>query len=273
MTFRNPTLGELAKELDAAAGNKTALHEWIATARTYIATTYPSHLGAFEAALPEPSWHDIPLQTPAEKMIAGMNSQMRHDLQIATVMQKNAQLFSAWKSRLWGAIRAIDRFAEPALVSSPLTSPRQRLLRILHRFHTVALRLDQRRASRPAIGTIADEYDVQDVLFWLLHIEFDNIVREDPVPTTAGGSARIDIGIRDHDIVLEIKMPRDNQSETDVRDALLVDRGLYRKHPHCRELVCFVYDPRHRIKNPTGFESDLTVEAADLPTTTIVRPR
>lgn len=31
----------------------------------------------------------------------------------------------------------------------------------------------------------------------------------------------------------------------------------YKKHPQCRRLVCFVYDPEGRIANPSGIESDL----------------
>jgi REase_DpnII-MboI len=29
------------------------------------------------------------------------------------------------------------------------------------------------------------------------------------------------------------------------------DKAHYRKHPDCKTLVCFVYDPDHRLLNPT----------------------
>lgn len=37
---------------------------------------------------------------------------------------------------------------------------------------------------------------------------------------------------------------------------LIIDRARYEKHPDCKTLVCFVYDPGGRIENPVGIERD-----------------
>ena len=42
-----------------------------------------------------------------------------------------------------------------------------------------------------------------------------------------------------------------------VGEQLIIDIAKYKKHPQCRRLVCFVYDPEGRITNPAGIESDL----------------
>lgn len=42
-----------------------------------------------------------------------------------------------------------------------------------------------------------------------------------------------------------------------VGEQLIIDIAKYKKHPQCRRLVCFVYDPEGRISNPVGIEADL----------------
>lgn len=59
----------------------------------------------------------------------------------------------------------------------------------------------------------------------------------------------------------------------DLGAQLLVDIARYAKHPDCRTLVCFVYDPEGRIGNPVGIERDLEDHDGLLKVRVIIAPR
>src|SRR5262249_10805044 len=103
---------------------------------------------------------------------------------------KDAQVFTA----LQNVLRALRADYEDERVESPNRSDIPvfpQIEKLLTRFHLVAQRLKNRRANRPTFF-INDEYDVQDLLYALLQIEFDDIRIEEPTPSTAGKSARMD---------------------------------------------------------------------------------
>lgn len=145
------------------------------------------------------------------------------------------------------------------------------LVRLFTRFHIVAQQLRERHGGRPTLE-ITDEYDVQDLLHALLRLEFDDVRPEDHVPAYAGGRSRVDFLLKREQIVVEAKRTRDGLGATEVGAQLLVDIGRYRAHPDCKTLVCFVYDPEGRIKNPRGIEDDLTGGDHGLPVRVFIRP-
>ena len=65
------------------------------------------------------------------------------------------------------------------------------LKRILQRFDKVALQITRRRNKRSAL-TITDEYDVQNLLYSLLRLYYDDIRAEEWTLSYAGSSLRID---------------------------------------------------------------------------------
>jgi hypothetical protein len=132
--------------------------------------------------------------------------------------------------------------------------------RILDRFHLVALQLTRRHADRETLE-IMDEYDVQDLLHSLLHLFFDDIRPEDPVPRTAGGTSRMDFLLKAQRVVIEVKKTRQNLADREIGEELLIDIARYRSHPDCDTLICFVYDPERRILNPTGLKHDLELQS------------
>jgi hypothetical protein len=134
--------------------------------------------------------------------------------------------------------------------------------KLLTRFHLVAQQLKKRHAGRYTFG-ITDEYDVQDLLYALLRIEFDDIREEEPTPSSAGKSARMDFLLKKQRIVIEVKKTREKLADKEIGDELLVDIARYKNHPDCSTLVCFVYDPDQRIKNPAGLKQDLEALATD----------
>ncbi len=152
--------------------------------------------------------------------------------------------------------------------------PLDRLKRICERFHSVALELSRkRREGRPTL-TIADEYDVQDLLRGLLQLDFDDVRPEEWTPSYAGNASRVDFLLKNESIVVEVKKTRKNLGQREVSDQLIIDIARYRTVPHCDLLVCFVYDPDHVINNPAGVESDLTGQSTpDLEVVPVIAPR
>lgn len=137
----------------------------------------------------------------------------------------------------------------------------QRLLldaldQIVLRFHAVAIQLRNRHSERPTLD-VNDEYDVQDLLHALLRIYFDDVRPEEWVPSYAGSSSRTDFLLPQIDTVVETKKTRHGLTARSVGEQLIIDIAKYKRHPQCRRLVCFVYDPEGRVANPSGLEKDL----------------
>lgn len=132
-----------------------------------------------------------------------------------------------------------------------------RLERICSRFHLVVGEFNRRHDGRHGI-TVEDEYDVQDVLRGLLRLFFEDVRPEDCVPSYSGGNSRTDFVLKDEKTLVEVKMTRDRLGDKEIGEQLGVDALRYRAHPDARTLVCFVYDPHHRLKNPRGLETDLS---------------
>lgn len=124
------------------------------------------------------------------------------------------------------------------------------------RFHAVAVQLRQRHTDRPTL-VVNDEYDVQDLMHALLRLHFDDVRPEEWVPSYAGAASRTDFLLPQIDTVVEIKKTRQGLNAKMVGDQLIIDIAKYKRHPHCRRLLCFVYDPEGRIANPIGIENDL----------------
>lgn len=130
------------------------------------------------------------------------------------------------------------------------------ILTLCRRFPKAARQLQTRHAGRKGIVQ-KDEYDAQDVLHSLLLLRFDDVRPEEWTPSYAGSSARMDFLLPDEGIVIEVKRTREKLEAKRAKEELAVDVDHYRKHDRCKTLVCFVFDPDHRIANPVGFEKDL----------------
>ena len=71
---------------------------------------------------------------------------------------------------------------------------------------------------------------------------------------------------------MEAKWTRDSLTPRQLGDELLVDIGRYGADPRCETLICFVYDPEHRVDNPRGFETDLTSSGESLKVIVLIAP-
>lgn len=143
---------------------------------------------------------------------------------------------------------------------------------IANRFHSVVMQLRQRHDKRKTLD-VNDEYDVQDIFHSLLMLYFNDIRTEEWVPTYAGGASRSDFLLPEINTVIEIKKTRESMSTKQLGDQLIVDIAKYKKHPQCSRLICFVYDPEGRIKNPRGIENDLSDCDSDIEVRSIIVPK
>jgi hypothetical protein len=137
--------------------------------------------------------------------------------------------------------------------------PVDTLEQVLRRFHVFAMDLQRRRAGRAAFE-IRDEYDVQDLLHALLKMHFADVQREEPSPSFAGGSSRIDFLLRELDLAIEVKMIRESLTARELGQELMTDIARYFEHPKCKRLVFFIYDPQRGIANAAGLQRDLMGE-------------
>jgi len=143
---------------------------------------------------------------------------------------------------------------------------------VFERFHLVATEMCQRHDNRPSLKA-NDEFDVQDLLRSLMRIYFDDVRDEEWTPSYAGASARMDLLLKNEQIVIETKMTRNGLGQKQIREQLIIDKTYYKGHKDCKKLYCFVYDPTGKIKNPRGFERDLSDRVGSFETKVFVTPR
>ena len=129
--------------------------------------------------------------------------------------------------------------------------------KICTRFHAVARQLRLRREYRATLE-VEDEYDVQDLFYALLRLEFDDIVTEDWMPSYTESANRTSFRLKREKIAIVVKKTRPGLGAREVADQLVIDCQRYSTHPDCTSLFCFVYDPEGRIGNPRGLEAELT---------------
>ena len=140
---------------------------------------------------------------------------------------------------------------------------------ICNRFHAVAKALGQRHSNRETIE-LRDEYDVQDLMRTLLQIYFDDIRPEEWVPSYAGSSSRMDFLLKKEKIVVDVKF---DLGDREIGNQLSADIVRYKEHPDCKTLICFVYDPKEKVRNPRGLESDINKQSDNrLIVQVIIRP-
>lgn len=111
--------------------------------------------------------------------------------------------------------------------------------------------------------SVQHEKAFQVVVEGLLRTLYDDVRPEDPAPTHAGASSRIDFVLPEPRIAVETKMTRESLTARRLGEELLIDRGRYPHHPDCDVIIALVYDPERRIPNPRGIEADLNDQTSD----------
>jgi hypothetical protein len=134
----------------------------------------------------------------------------------------------------------------------------------------VSRQLQQRYSSRPTL-VVNDEYDWQDLFHALLRVFFSDIRREDPAPTSAGASSRIDFVLPEQRIAIELKHSRPSMNAKTLGEEIAADYERYAKHANVSHIVTLVLDWKGAIDNPRGLEKDLSSVPADSTVSRTVR--
>lgn len=131
------------------------------------------------------------------------------------------------------------------------------LRRICARFHLVARQLRLRKEYRPTLE-ITDEYDLQDLFYALLRLQFDEVGTEEWTPAYTNGAPRTSYLLDWEKTVVVVKQTRSGLTTRDLAEQIAADAARYSTRPNGTTLVCFVYDPDGRVGNPRGLEADLS---------------
>ena len=158
----------------------------------------------------------------------------------------------------------------PGAAAVPI-DPLPQIEEICSRFHLVARQLRSRHENRETLS-VADEYDVQDLLHSLLWLFFDDVRPEESTPSYAGKASRMDFLLKNEQIVIEVKKTHAGLGAKQISSQLIEDIDRYKVHPDCRLLVCFVYDLEGLVANPRGIENDLNRDDGPMPVSVLIRP-
>ena len=133
------------------------------------------------------------------------------------------------------------------------------LVKILESFTSIVAVIQKRGRGKPPFK-ISDEYDLQDLLHFVYKPLFSDVVVEEYTLKRAGKTKRLDLVFKGLETVIETKIVRTKEHAAKIADELDIDIRGYVSHPHCRRLICFVYDPHHFMKEPRSVERDLEGE-------------
>lgn len=166
----------------------------------------------------------------------------------------------------------LDRITARDVTWSSTRTGLERVTFLCERFPLFARQLNKRERGRSPVK-VDDEYDLQYLLCAIFKLHFDDVRPEEWTPSYAGGASRVDFLLKEENIVVEAKRTRDSLADNEVGSQLLVDIARYTSHPDCKTLVCFVYDPEHRIENPSGLTADLSKQSTEsLRVVVLVKP-
>lgn len=146
------------------------------------------------------------------------------------------------------------------------------LRRICARFHLVARQLRLRKEYRPTLE-INDEYDLQDLFYALLRLQFDEVGTEEWTPAYTNGARRTSYLLDWEKTVVIVKQTRSGLTTRDLAEQIATDTARYSARPNGATLVCFVYDPDGRVGNPRGLEADLSSTEGCYSVEVIVAPK
>lgn len=134
-----------------------------------------------------------------------------------------------------------------------ITPDEVNVMQILENFGNAVKKITQeRRLSHPSFK-IADEYDVQDLLYLILKSVYPALIAEDPVPKNGSQSTRIDFKLPEKGIFIEVKFVKKKGDENGIISALKDDIESYHADKSLKTLICFVYDPQNLIKDKNNF--------------------
>lgn len=176
---------------------------------------------------------------------------------------------AAESSSIW---IVVTRTIDGLVLISDEAAPLQKIIVLCRRFPLFMERLQNRQRGRPSYK-VDDEYDVQDLLHAILKLHFDDVRPEEHTPSFGGNASRVDFYLPAERILVEAKMTRSGLGQKEVTDQLINDVARYSKVDGIDTLVCLVFDPERRCKNPDSVENDVQSTGSRLTVRAIVCPK
>lgn len=118
------------------------------------------------------------------------------------------------------------------------------------------------RRSAGAVIDIQSEADVQDVLYLLLRPWIVDLIHESPGDKSANRYVIKDFSSGVGRFVLDAKYIRDKEHGRLISKELHDDIEMYRTHPHCDNLIFFVYDPDALIPDQRALRTAIEIDRA-----------
>lgn len=134
------------------------------------------------------------------------------------------------------------------------------ILDLLQRFHLGAYWLEKHRRKNHAPFVIDDEFDVQDLLYSFLVVNFPDAEVEDPAKKIAGVSSRLDVVIGNLKLIIEIKCFKKENNWTTMFKDINHKIQTYSQNEEYDQMIIFIYNPDSAVKNPYRIEKDITKE-------------
>jgi DpnII restriction endonuclease len=118
------------------------------------------------------------------------------------------------------------------------------------------------RRSAGAVIDIQSEADVQDVIYLLLRPWIIDLLYESPADKTANRYVIKDFSSATSRFVIDAKYIRDKDHGRLISKELHDDIEMYRTHPHCDDLIFFVYDPDALIPDERALREAIEIARA-----------
>jgi hypothetical protein len=245
-----------------------AVDAWKSRALPFFRTSLPEHLEDFLEQSSTPNWTFFPRIYWGGGVFGDPESDNSAEAS-ASKDRANRQSAEEKKQKILAYLDGL--LALPVAETATTPDAEGRVIALLHRLPVAIRTLAVRPRGRPPLE-IVDEYDLQYLLHAVLSASFADVRVEESTPSHAGNASRMDFLLKPVRVVVETKHTRSGLTDKDVADELIIDKERYSIHPDCGFLICFVYDPEHRLRNPEALENDLSCETP-LKTRVLVRPR
>ena len=161
------------------------------------------------------------------------------------------------KAAIDNALEYIEKYelANPDLMknSDEVTESSALIIRLMNNWSNMISSFKHHRTNVQEIR-ISNEYEMQYLLEGVLRLFFDDVRPETYTQNYANKSNRTDFLLPKERILIETKMTRPGLDDRKLLEELIIDKEFYRKEPNIDIILCLVYDPERRIKNPEGLK-------------------
>jgi len=127
------------------------------------------------------------------------------------------------------------------------------VIQIIRNWANMISSFKQRRSDIKPI-VVTNEYELQYLLEGILRLLFEDVRPEPHTLNYGNKSNRVDFILPKQKILIETKMTRQGLDGKKLHEELIIDKEHYRRYPGIENILCFVYDPERKIKNPEGIK-------------------